>query len=147
MSANARRTTRGWTILWLLMASTAVSCGDDATMATTNPFGTGDVDTSPITYSMPDTGEGSTTAVADDTGMGTTATEPDGTSSTGDDTTGGEVLPGQPASQLVSSGERASSRSYSVVYTMGQPSSLQSTHQSSNYTLHGGLIGANGSPP
>ena len=50
-------------------------------------------------------------------------------------------------SQLVNSGHRAASTNYSMVYTMGQPSAAQSTHASTNYTLQGGLVGANGSQP
>jgi hypothetical protein len=49
--------------------------------------------------------------------------------------------------QLVTAGTRSTSPGYTLVYTFGQPSQLQSTHTSPGYTLRGGLAGANGSPP
>jgi hypothetical protein len=82
------------------------------------------------------------------TGHGTsTGGDSGGDASTGDDSTGGDPLTNQTVAQLVSVGQRAASSSYTVVYTFGQPSPLQSTHQSANYRVRGGLIGANGSPP
>jgi hypothetical protein len=57
------------------------------------------------------------------------------------------TIPGQTVNQLVTAGERSSSTTYTLVYTFGQPSKLQSTHNSTNYRLQGGLVGANGSPP
>ncbi|MCX4246714.1 hypothetical protein [Paraliomyxa miuraensis] len=99
---------------------------------------------------------GEDTLPSDTTGPMTGVVDTTGTSSTGLDTTATEgdtstgeppLLPGQTQSQLVSSGRVMSSRGYSMVYTLGQPTALQSTHVSSNYTLQGGLVGANGSPP
>jgi hypothetical protein len=69
------------------------------------------------------------------------------TSSETDSTTGDPALPGQSQAQLVNVGERMSSANYQMVFTLGQPSQLQSTHNSANYRLQGGLVGANGSPP
>jgi hypothetical protein len=73
----------------------------------------------------------------------------DDTATSSDDTTttGGEVVPGQSMNQLVTAGERSTSPNFTLVYTFGQPSSLQSTHQSTNFRIQGGLVGANGSPP
>jgi hypothetical protein len=153
---HARRSKHGWPVLLSLVVTLAAGCADDSPV-TPDTRGdtttTGDTDTSPITFANT-TG---TTVVADETASGTDSSGP-GTSSTGstgpadsttgdDTTTGGPATPGQTVNQLVSAGERTSSTSYTLVYTFGQPSSLQSTHQSTNYRIHGGLIGANGSPP
>lgn len=124
----------------------AAACGDDAV---TPPPADTETSTSDGTVTGPSATTSSTS------GADTTAASASGTgsatgTSTGDTegtTTGGEALPGQTMSQLVSSGTRASSRSFTLVHTLGQPSSLQSTHVSRGYTLHGGLAGANGSPP
>jgi hypothetical protein len=151
---HTRRPRHGWPVLLSLVVAMGTACGDDNAVTTEGPQSTSSdtTDSSPITFTSTDTTEG-TTVVADDTASGGTsttgATGPDDTTTTGEDTTttGGEVAPGQTLNQLVSAGERTSSRSYTLVYTFGQPSSLQSTHQSTNYSIQGGLIGANGSPP
>lgn len=57
------------------------------------------------------------------------------------------ALPGIGAAGLVSAGGRASSANYAVVFTMGQSSVPVGNHASSSYTLRGGIVGANGSPP
>lgn len=154
MLEQTRRTRHGWPVLLSLVVAMGAGCGDDTTVTTDGPTdgtSTGP-DTVSITFSM-DTTESSTTVVADDTADGTSSTGstgPDDTTTTGEDdttTTGGEVLPSRSMNQLVSAGERTSSRNYTLVYTFGQPSTLQSTHQSPNYSIQGGLIGANGSPP
>jgi hypothetical protein len=148
----SRRRKHAWPVLVSLVVAMSTGCGDDTALTTEGPMvpTSGTTDATPITFSMPDTTEG-TTVVADDTASGTDSTGSTGlddTSTTGDDTTtGGEAVPGQSMNQLVSAGERTASRNYTLVYTFGQPSSLQSTHQSSNYSIQGGLIGANGSPP
>jgi hypothetical protein len=156
---HTRHRKHGWPVLLSLVVAMGAGCGDDTAVTTVGPpdTTTDTTDTSPLTFSMPES-TGSTTVVADDTASGgtsstgsTDSTGPtvDDTSTTGDDTTttGGEVAPGQTINQLVTAGERSSSPNYTLVYTFGQPSSLQSTHQSTSYTIHGGLIGANGSPP
>jgi hypothetical protein len=144
-------------VLLSLVVTLGTGCADDIPVAPDtrgDTTTTGDTDTSPITFADT-TG---TTVVADETASGTDSTGTGSTGSTGstgpadsttsdDTTTGGEVAPGQTMNQLVSAGERSSSRNYTLVYTFGQPSSLQSTHQSTNYRIQGGLIGANGSPP
>jgi hypothetical protein len=158
---HTRRRSHGWPVLLSLVVAMGAGCGDDTAVTSEGPMGTTSTgtDSSPITFSMDSTG--STTVVADDTASGgTTSTgSTDSTSSTGptvddttttsDDTTttGGEVAPGQTLNQLVTAGERSTSPNFTLVYTFGQPSSLQSTHQSTNYSIQGGLIGANGSPP
>jgi len=150
------RRRHGLPVLLSLVVALGAACSDDIPVAP-EPTGTSTgIDTSPLTFTMDSTG--STTAVVDDTASGGTSstgsTGPtvDDTATTTDDTTststtGDEVLPGQTMNQLVTAGERSTSPSYTLVYTFGQPSSLQSTHQSTNYTIHGGLIGANGSRP
>ena len=146
MLEHTRIRRHGPTVLLSLVVAMAAGCADDNAVATTEPGDTTGTETSPITFSMSDTTE-ATTEVADDTGTGTSTTTT-GDTTTGDDTTtGGETIPGQTMSQLVSAGERTSSRAYTLVYTLGQPSSLQSIHQSNNYSIQGGLIGANGTPP
>jgi hypothetical protein len=139
------RGSRRWNgaALALAVISMISACADD-TPATTIDFGDG----------------GSTTIALDPTtslsGVDSTAAEPGSGSGTGtagetEDTTatsgGVEALPGQTASQLVSAGGRSTSRSYVLLYSVGQPSQLQSTHESASYRLRGGLVGANGSPP
>jgi hypothetical protein len=135
------------------------ACGDDTTVTTAglDSESTTGTDTVPSTITITTldttTTEGSSTAVVDSTegatSIGTDSTTTgDDTTSTGDDTTTGEpASPGQTVNQLVSAGERSSSPNYTLVYTFGQPSQLQSTHDSTNYRIQGGLIGANGSPP
>jgi hypothetical protein len=147
----------GWPVLLSLVVAMGAGCGDDNAVTSEGPPGTttDTTDASPITFSMTDSTGSNTTEVADDTASGGTSSSTgptvDDTTTTGDDTTttttGGEVIPGQTMNQLVSAGERTSSSNYTLVYTFGQPSSLQSTHQSPIYTIHGGLIGANGSRP
>ena len=149
------RPKHGWPVLLSLVIAMGTGCADDSPVTPDTRGDTttgGDSETSPITFA--DT-TGSTTVVADDTASGTDSTGTGSTGSTGpadsttgdDTTTGGQAAPGQTMNQLVSSGERTSSPNYTLVYTLGQPSSLQSTHQSTNYRIQGGLIGANGSPP
>ncbi len=75
----------------------------------------------------------------------TTGTDTGTTDTT--DTTGDPPSTAQTQSQLVSSGQVMSGSRFRMVYTLGQPTQLQSTHSSINYTMQGGLIGANGSPP
>jgi hypothetical protein len=135
------------------------ACGDDTTVTTAglDSESTTGTDTVPSTITITTldttTTEGSSTAVVDSTegatSIGTDSTTTgDDTTTTGDDTTtGGPASPGQSVNQLVSAGERSSSPNYTLVYTFGQPSQLQSTHDSTNYRIQGGLIGANGSPP
>jgi hypothetical protein len=155
---HTRRSRHGWPVLLSLVVAMGAGCGDDTAVTSEGPMGTSSTgtDTSPLTFSMESTG--STTIVADDTASGgtsstgsTDSTGPtvDDTATTSDDTTttGGEAAPGQSMNQLVTAGERSTSPNYTLVYTFGQPSSLQSTHQSTNYSIQGGLIGANGSPP
>lgn len=55
--------------------------------------------------------------------------------------------PGPPGNAFVSAGEYASSPNYSLVHTTGQSTMNQTKMTSSNYRLHGGLIGATGSLP
>ena len=155
MLEHTRRTKHGWPVLLSLVVAMGAGCGDDTAVTSEGPIATSTgTDTSPITFSMSES-TGSTTVVADDTASGGTSstgsTGPtvDDTATSSDDTTttGGEVVPGQSMNQLVTAGERSTSPNFTLVYTFGQPSSLQSTHQSTNFRIQGGLVGANGSPP
>lgn len=145
----------------LALALLGLACGDDSTAATASAddSGTtaiaessGSTGTSPTT-TIDETGSGSadtsgTTTTADTSGTATDATTTDTDSTTDTDgTTGDPVLPGRTQSQLVGVGERMSSATYQMVFTLGQPTQHQSTHTSPNFRLQGGLVGANGSPP
>lgn len=96
------------------------------------------------------TTSGTTVGVDTDTGTSTST----GDSSTGDttgdtttDTTGGSEVVGRSVSQTVNSGHVVASDNFRMVFTLGQPTANQSTTTSPNFKLHGGLVGANGSPP
>ena len=54
---------------------------------------------------------------------------------------------GPAATEIVSAGDVATSQSYRMVFTVGQPTQNQSKMTSSSYRMQGGLIGANGSLP
>lgn len=145
----------------VLAVSLAVACGGDdavrtegsasATMTSTTGIETGSSSVTLTTsVSVGDTGGTDADGTAgESTDDGSTGSDTDGATDTGLDETGDPppAREGQTATQLVSAGTQASSSSYSVVFTIGQPSKLQSTHDSTNYRLQGGLIGANGSPP
>jgi hypothetical protein len=61
---------------------------------------------------------------------------------------GGEPMSGvRRGTETVSGGQHMKSSSYSLVYTVGQPTQIQTTTKSSSYQMQGGLIGANGSLP
>lgn len=124
-------------------AVTAVTLGGGTASQDTD--GTDDtLSTSSISESA--SGDATDTSVDDSTSGGSTGDDDDA-GETETSTTGEPATPGQPTSQLVSAGARATSESYTVVFTLGQPSALQSTHASPSYRLQGGLMGANGSPP
>jgi hypothetical protein len=132
------------------------ACADDIPAVPTTESETGTTtgsDTLPppdgtttTTTGVDTTETASTTETVDSTATTTGST---GSTSTGETegTTGEPTLPGHTVSQLVSAGTRTASRSYTLVHTLGQPSPLQSTHESTSYRLQGGLVGANGSPP
>jgi hypothetical protein len=140
-------------VLLSLVVAMGAGCGDDTSVTPgTGDSTTGGSDTSPITVTFTTSDSTGTTEVVDSTATGTDSTGPTDTTTTSGDTdtdtdTGPLPATGQTMNQLVSAGERSSSPNYTLVYTFGQPSSLQSTHQSDNYRIQGGLIGANGSPP
>jgi hypothetical protein len=131
-----------------------MGCNDDGVRTTGSASASigsdgADSSDSSVTLTTADTSTVTGTSNADTSGStGSTGTS-DGTttSSETDSTTGEPALPGQSQAQLVNVGERMSSANYQMVFTLGQPSQLQSTHNSANYRLQGGLVGANGSPP
>lgn len=142
-------------ILLAMVLGLAACNNDDAVTPPSQDTETGAATSTGITTSAGTTTSGvDTTETASAGGTGTTSSGSDsgssGSSSTGESsesTTGEPVVPGRTVSQLVSAGTRTSSPSYTLVHTLGQPSSLQSTHVSTSYRLQGGLVGANGSPP
>lgn len=56
-------------------------------------------------------------------------------------------MAGVPATETVSAGDVASSPSYRMVFTFGQPTQNQGKTTSPGYRMQGGLIGAHGSLP
>lgn len=141
------RIPRRWSgaALALAVLSMSPACADD-TPATTIDFGDGGSTTAGSDPTTSFTGADSTATEGPGSATGTgtaTAGETEGTTTTG----GPQALPGRTVSQLVSSGDRSTSQSYQLSFTVGQPSQLQSTHESASYRLRGGLVGANGSPP
>ena len=112
--------------------TTSVSASADDTGGTESSVTDPDTTVGPDTDTDADSTTGSTTDVVTDTDA-----------DTGDEPT----QSGQTVNQLVTGGTKAASTNYSAVFTIGQPSKLQSTHDSANYRLQGGLVGANGSPP
>jgi hypothetical protein len=139
------RGSRRWNgaALALAVISMISACADD-TPATTIDFGDGGSTTTALD---PTTSLGGVDSTAAEPGSGTGTDTASGTEDTTATSGGVEVLPGQTASQLVSAGGRSTSQSYTLLYSVGQPSQLQSTHESASYRLRGGLVGANGSPP
>lgn len=157
----------------LLTALVGMGCNDDGATVTGSGSSTGSEETSSegssVTLTSADTSSSSAdtsgtattdpttettiadTTTTDATTTDATTTSPDDSSSSdassSDGTTGDPVLPGRTHSQLVNVGDSMSSASYQMEFTLGQPSQLQSTHNSANYRMQGGLIGANGSPP
>lgn len=150
-----RQRWRGTSALLLAVLLGTAGCADDTPVIPPQDTETGGGTSSSGTDGEPPTG--SSTAVVDstDTASGTggssssSGADSTGSSSTGETegTTGEPVIAGRTMSQLVTAGTRTSSRSYTLVHTLGQPSPLQSTHASPSYRLQGGLVGANGSPP
>jgi hypothetical protein len=131
-------------------------CNDDGVRTTGSAsasIGSDGADSSEsgVTLTTADTSTGASTGTSNADTSGSTGstgtTDGTTTSSETDSTTGEPASPGQSQAQLVNVGQRMSSANYQMVFTLGQPSQLQSTHNSANYRLHGGLVGANGSPP
>jgi hypothetical protein len=147
---------RGASALLLAVLLGAAACSDDIPVIPPQDTETGGTSSSGTDTNPP---VGSSTAVVDstDTASGSgdsgasssSGADSTGSSSTGETegTTGEPVIAGRTMSQLVNAGTRTSSRNYTLVHTLGQPSPLQSTHASPSYRLQGGLVGANGSPP
>lgn len=123
----------------------------DVLPTTTSP--TTPTSTTDETTSSTSTTEAITSSTTDDSTSTTepststsTSTGPDTDTDTDTETTGGALL-GQTQSQFVNAGNVSTSPNFRMVYTLGQPTTHQDTYSSPNFRLHGGLIGANGSPP
>lgn len=128
--SRARRALLVWAAL---TGATAFACGDDA--------GSGGSGGSSTT-----TGTGSTTTGETTTGSTTTSSST-GTGMGGEG--GGGASPGDSGAQsteFVSAGDVATSQSYRLVFTMGQPTQNQEIMTSPNHRLIGGFVGATGSP-
>jgi hypothetical protein len=121
---------------------------DEGPVSLTTSISAGETDAE---TSIGTSADGSDTDGLDDTG----AQEDTGSNDTGGlDDTGGEsddgyvaVGPGQADHQIVSAGTQATSESYIMIFTLGQPTKLPISQTSENHAMRGGLIGANGSPP
>lgn len=143
----------------LVVLVAASACGEDSAVATSSAgidtleTGTDTEGAVTLTTSVSasdsgtDTREPTDGTASDSTSLDTTVGDTGDTGDTDDTTDGEPAMPGRSMSQMVSAGERAMSESYTTVFTVGQPTKLQSTHTSANYRMQGGLIGANGSPP
>ena len=146
-----RRRAPGLVVAALLFAA---ACGDDGVTApqdTETGTSTG-TDTTVVTSTSTsgvDTTESASGSASGSSGSSSSGLDSTGSSSTGetDSTTGEPAVSGHAVHQLVNAGTRTASRSYTLVHTLGQPSPLQSTHESTSYRLQAGLVGANGSPP
>ena len=145
---------RGAPALLLTMLLGMAACADDI------PSVPPDTETGTTTTTgdtLPPVGTSTTTSGIDTTETASTTVDVDSTSSSSssgssssgetESTTEPPTQTGRTVHQLVSAGTRTASRSYTLVHTLGQPSPLQSTHESTSYRLQGGLVGANGSPP
>lgn len=140
--------------LAVLVAFATAGCADGGEIVATlsagslgsGPTTDADSSTSATTADSSTTADGSasadtsSSASADSTGSSSTTDPTDGT-------TGEPATPGQTQQQIVGVGQSMASANYRMEFTLGQPSSLQSTHVSANYRLQGGLVGANGNPP
>jgi hypothetical protein len=134
----SRRTTR---LAVVALVALACSCGDDTGLGGASQGGGGGTPAQ--------TGGGGQAQIGGNGTGGAPATTTGGMGG-GDGGAGGEVMPappGPPGNALVSAGDRVSSPSYTLVFTMGQSTINQTKTTSSNYRLHGGLIGATGSLP
>jgi hypothetical protein len=82
-------------------------------------------------------------------GMATGGMGTGGMGTGGEGGTGGETptAPGPPGTDLVSAGQQATSPSYKMNFTLGQPTQNQQTATSPSYRMQGGLQGTNGSLP
>lgn len=100
------------------------------------------------------TTDASSTGGPDDPSTSSTSSTSTGGDDTGTTSTTGPSVPppggaplGKSMTETVNSGTEATSTNFRMVFTLGQPAQTQGTYQSSNFRLHGGLIGANGEQP
>jgi len=147
---------RGAPRLLLALLLGMAACADDIPSVPETETGTTTTGTDtlpPVSTSTSgvDTTETASTTQGTDSTSSTSTSTLDSTSSSSSGETESTTEPppqsGHTVSQLVSAGTRTASRNYTLVHTLGQPSPLQSTHESTSYRLQGGLVGANGSPP
>jgi hypothetical protein len=125
--------------LAVALGALGVACGSGGNNGTGSTTGT----------SM-STGTGMSTSSGTTGTGGTTSSSTTGSGGAGGGGAGGGTAAGSngpPATQLVSAGSVATSHSYKMVFTMGQPTQNQSRTTSPSYQMQGGLVGANGSLP
>ncbi len=124
-------------------SNTSTTTTTETTVEPTGPATDTDT-TSPGTITTLDTDTSTTDTTATDTDTDTDTTS---TNTDTDTTDTGNELVGRSVSQTVNGGTKASSASFTMVFTLGQPTQNQGVYQSENFRLQGGLIGANGNPP
>lgn len=112
----------------MLLAALAASCSD-----------------SPIVPPGGSTGSGGSGGAGGASSSSSTSTS----SSTGAGGEGGGMMAdyGHSGTEVVNGGQFMKSDKYSMVYTIGQPSQVQSTAKSDKYRMQGGVVGATGSLP
>jgi hypothetical protein len=115
----------------MLLAALAASCSDSPPPVTTGSTGTGGSGGMSASSTSSTGGEGvGGTGGAGGAGGGSMATDP-----------------GHSGTEIVNGGQFMKSGKYSMVYTIGQPSQVQSTVTSDKYRMQGGIVGATGSLP
>jgi len=124
------------------IACVALACGDDANPTGGSSQGGSGGDTT--TSGGGGQGAGGMASGGAPSGGGGAGAGPSGGGGAGG---GPPPDPGPPGNALVSAGDRVSSPSYTLVFTMGQSTQNQSKMTSQNYRLHGGLIGSTGNLP
>lgn len=115
----------------MLLAALASSCSEAPPVPPTGSTGTG--------------GSGGMSTSTSSSGGGGSGGGTGGAGGEG----GGSVTPdlGHPGTEIVNGGQFMKSGKYSMVYTIGQPSQVQSTVKSDKYRMQGGIVGATGSLP
>ncbi|MFO0616684.1 MAG: hypothetical protein U0414_29090 [Polyangiaceae bacterium] len=130
----------------LLLLGALLGCDDGATATGTGSStgatsSTGDV-TSSSSSGMG--GSGSTSASSGDTTSSASSGSGSGSSSSSSSTGGGA---GKSGGDFVGAGHAMQSGNYSLRFTFGQATVHQSNLSSTNFQLHGGLVGATESVP
>jgi len=107
----------------MLLAALAASCSENAPVQPTGSTGSGGSG-----------GMSSSSSTSSSSGMGGEGGVP-------------MIDLGHSGTEIVNGGQYMKSGKYSMVYTIGQPSQVQSTVTSDKYRMQGGIVGATGSLP